>query len=134
ERRPEVQGVVKGVNAGAGTITLAIGGGREVAATEKTFSLAKDVEVAVGSPVGRGVAGLLKEGKLADLAAGTRVSLTLSADEKHVHAIVAEGPTVRGQVKAVDAAKKTLTLVRGGGREAVAEEKTYPLAVSAEVA
>src|SRR5262249_34289877 len=74
-------------------------------------------------------------------AAGIRVTLTLFADEKHVESILAEGPTVRGQVKAVDATKKTLTVLgrsgRGesGGRGEVAlEEKTYTLAADAEVA
>src|SRR5262249_49748643 len=97
--RPEVRGGVEGVDAGAGTLTLTIGEGRGPT-TEKTFSLAKDAEVAVGSTFGRG--GLYKPGKLGDLAAGVLVSLTLTADQKSVDTIVAEGPMVRGQLTAVD--------------------------------
>jgi RNA polymerase sigma factor (sigma-70 family) len=130
ERQPEVQGLVKAVD--ASTITIMMGKGREAPPTEKTFALAKDVEVAVGnSTFGRG--DVHKEGKVADLAAGVRVSLSLSPDEKHVHAILAVGPTEGGQVKAVDAGKKTVTLVRGKGRDPVAEATTYALAPNAEI-
>jgi hypothetical protein len=149
-QRSEVSGVVKSVDAGAGTITITISAGerrdgregRERQApvtTDRTYSLAKDVEVASGSGFGRGGGGLFKEVRLADLAAGVRVSLTLSADEKSVDSILAEGPTVRGQIKAVDGAKNSLTILlpsqqRGREEPAAAEEKTYTLTPDAEIA
>jgi hypothetical protein len=147
ERRPqqrhEIGGVVKSVDATAGTITIAVPVGgrereREPAMEEKSFSLAKDVEVAVGASAGR-AGGLFKEAKVADLAAGTRVALTLSADQKTVESILAEPPIVRGTVKSVDGSKNSLTIAtptqRGRGEEGPAnEEKTYTLTKDAEVA
>jgi len=141
--------MVKSVDAGAGTITITVavaqpGEGRErrdPVTMDKTFSLAKEVEVASGSGFGRGGpgGGLFKEVKLADLSAGVRVSLTLSADQKTVESIVAEGPLVHGQIKTVDGTKNSLTLLlpaRQRGREeaAVGEEKTYTLSPDAEIA
>jgi hypothetical protein len=132
-QRPEVRGVVKAVDAGAGTITVVVGEGREPA-TDKTFSLAKHVEVAIGPGVAIGRGGLFKEGKLADLAEGVRITLTLSADQKTVESILAEGPIVRGQLKAVDTKKNTLTIGLPAQREQAGEEKTYALAPNTEVA
>lgn len=130
--RAEVRGVVKSVDVAAGTITVSLGEGRE-GVKEKTFALAKNVEVAIGA-VAAGRASLFKEGKLADLAAGTRVGLTLSADQKTAESIAAEGPIVRGQLKAVDAAKNTLTIAMQAGRDQPGEEKTFTVAAGAEIA
>jgi RNA polymerase sigma factor (sigma-70 family) len=134
-RRAEVHGMVKEVNASARTITISVGSGREAAPEDKTFAVAKDVEVVVGSSVARGREGLYKEAKLADLAAGLKVALTLAKDEKTVDAILTEGPMARGQVKAVDADKKTITIGQPArGRDGGAEEKTYSVAAKAEIA
>ena len=154
--RPEVGGAFKSADLVKGTITITTvtegRGGREerVAPTtaEKTFSLVKNVEVAVasrsgGAGLGRGGDSgfLFKEAKLTDLAAGVRVMLTLAADKETVESIVAEGPTVRGIIKAVDADKKTVTIqlpAQGarerGGDAPAAEEKTYTLTPDAEIA
>lgn len=133
--RPEVRGVVKAVDATAGTITLAAGGGRGEPLPEKTYKLAADAEVAVDPGTGR--RGILQPAKLADLAAGTPVVLTLTADEKAVDGIVAEPVSVRGTLKAVDLDKKTLTVTTfsGRGREAppAEEEKTYTVPADAEI-
>ena len=132
--RREVRGVVKSVD-GAKSITIAVGAeSREAATAEQNYALAKNVEVVVGSggPGGRG--GLFKEVKLTDLAPGNRVSLSLAADEKSVESVVAEGATIRGQLKAVDAAKKTVIIVMGGGRERPGEEKELSVADNAEIA
>src|SRR5262249_46810747 len=59
----EVHGAFK--SADGKNITIVIGDRREPT-TEKSFALAKDVEVAVGSG-GRSFGGLLKEAKLSDL-------------------------------------------------------------------
>src|SRR5437870_4961632 len=96
--RNEVRGVVK--TADANNITITIMESRENV-MDKTFALAKDVEVAIGSGFGFGRGVFFNEGKLADLVAEVRVTLTLSADQKTVESIVAEEPAVRGQIKAV---------------------------------
>lgn len=129
--RTDARGVVKSVDAAAGTITVAFGGGRETAPTEKTFALAKDVEICVGA--GR-LGGLFREAKLADLTPDTLVGLALSADQKTVEAVVAEEPLVRGVLKAVDAKTNTLTVNHEGGRDgSEAGEKAYTLAADAEI-
>jgi RNA polymerase sigma factor (sigma-70 family) len=128
----EVRGTVKSVDAAAGKITIATGGGREQPAGEMTYALAKDVEVAVGSAFSRG--SVFKEGKLADLAAGTAVTLTLAADKSTVESVLAEEPTLRGILQGVDAAKGTLTVtLPERARDQAPQEKTIPVAKDAEV-
>lgn len=128
--RGDTRGIVKSVDAKAATITVTLGGGRDTEPTEKTFALAKNVEICVGAARGPG---LFKEAKLADLTAGTSVGLGLSADQKSVDSIVAEEPMARGILKSVDAKKRTLTIAAQGGREPAAEEKSYQLAADADV-
>jgi RNA polymerase sigma factor (sigma-70 family) len=136
---PEVRGVVKAVDVNKGTITVDTADGRREI-VEKTFAVSKTAEVAVGSGLGRGGRGTFREGKLADLAPGAMVVLQLDAEQKTVESIAAEGPTVRGVIKAVDADKKTVTLTmpghqaRGRGEEAPPpEEKTYTLGPKTEI-
>lgn len=132
-----VRGVVKSVDGGANAITVTTFQGREQPAGEKTYTLAKDAEVGVGLNDRRAF-GLLKECKLTDLTPGVTVTLALTADQKSVDAVIAEGPQVRGTLKSIDAEKKTLTLSlavrRGEGRgEPETEEKTYSVASNAEI-
>lgn len=130
---PEVRGIVKSVEAKAGTITIMTGQTRENVG-DKTFSVAKNVEVVTGTMIGR--FGLFKEAKLADLSEGTIVMLSLAAGQKDmVESIVAEGPSVRGQLKAVDVKKRTLTVALAPSRrEEAEEEKTYLVDAGAEIA
>ncbi len=131
--RPEVRGMLKAVDAAAGTITVMQFEGRQAAATERTYKLAKDVEVAVDAS-GGGRRGALKEAKLADLPPSAPVGLQLSADQTTVESIVAEGPVVRGRLKEVDAAKKSLTLtVFPTRRDQDEEEKSFTVAAGAEI-
>src|SRR6202042_1842443 len=126
------------VDVKAATITVTMGGGRGTDAVEKPYSLTKDVEVAIGSGGGgrsSGPTGLFKEGRLTDLAEGVAVSLTLTADQKTVESILAEEPTVRGLLKAVDAKKNTLTISGSPrGRDPGAEDQTWTVAANAEIA
>jgi len=131
-QRQEVRGLVKSLDAGTSTITITVGGGREAAAAENTYPLAKNVDVATVTGADR--FGVYREAKLADLAPGALVSLTLSGDQKTVESIVAEGPTLRGLLKGVDLTKNTLTISPQVSREGNAEEKTYTLAAEAEIA
>lgn len=146
----QIIGAFKAADANAITITQAVEGRRgrgapEAAPAEKTFALANNVEVVVatsrGSNAGRGAGALFKEVKLADLAAGVKVNLTLAADDKSVECVVAEGPTVRGLLKAVDPTKNAITVslppqgARGRGEApAAAEDKSYTVAPDAEIA
>jgi hypothetical protein len=144
----DVSGILKSVDAGKGTITISVpvdqprdAERRAPATTDKTFPVAKNVEVATGAGAGGGRSergGLFyKEVKLADLAEGVKVSLSMSPDQKTVEGILAEGPTVHGQLKAIDAGKGSLTILfsTGGGREgSTEEEKTFTLLPDAEIA
>jgi len=139
-RGTEIQEAVKAVDVAGMKITIAVppgrDAGRDASPTETTFSLAKDVEVALGTSFGRG-SGVFREGKLAQLIPGTMVSLTLTADKKTVDSVLAEEPIVRAKLKSVDAGKHTLTVfVAGGGgreREAAAAEQTFTVAKDAEI-
>jgi hypothetical protein len=133
---PTVQGLIKSVDAGKGTITLTGGVSRGDSGVEKTFNVAKDAEIALDD--GRGKAFSIKEARLADLPPGAVATLKLSADGKQVRAILTEGPRVQGTVKAVDAAKGQITLTirvvpPTREQEATSEDRTYLVAPSAEV-
>jgi RNA polymerase sigma factor (sigma-70 family) len=131
----EVRGIIKALDADKRTITLSLRQARrdESADEEKTFTLAKGVEVGIGTTFNRR-GGAYREGKLADLAPGAAAVLQMSADEKAVECILAEGPTVRGLIKSVDAGKGTLTVTaRQGRRDEGDEEKTYAVAKDAEI-
>jgi RNA polymerase sigma factor (sigma-70 family) len=135
--RPEVRGIIKSIDPAKSTTTLTTQTRGEDPG-EKSYTLAKNVEVGVGAS-GRG-RGVMKEAKLGDLTPGTMVSMTLTADEKAVEFIAAEAPMVRGVLKAVDAEKKTITVTtpgRGEGRgreEAIPdEERTYAVDANAEI-
>jgi RNA polymerase sigma factor (sigma-70 family) len=123
----EVQGILKAVDAAKGAITVTIAEGRGQG-VDKTFDLAKDVEVGFGGMFGREI-GPVKDGKLVDLAAGAHVSLVLAGDPKKVESILAQGPRVQGLVKLVDPAKDTITVTVGyNRRDAGPEEKIYTVA------
>jgi hypothetical protein len=129
----QVQGVVRAVDAGKSSITVTTGTRGRGAPQEKTFTLAKDAEVLLDN--GRGSRFVLKEGKLADVHPGAVVTLTLTSDGKRVESLVAEGPTIQGTAKTVDAGKNTLTLTTapaGRGEEGV--EKNYKVSKDAEIA
>jgi RNA polymerase sigma factor (sigma-70 family) len=132
---PAVRGVLKAVEAEKKTITVTIAGRREgrgreeaVAEEEQTYAVSPNAEI--GADDGRGRLFSVKEVKLSDLATGSIVVLFLSVDRKQAESVLAEGPNFGGHVKAVDAAKNSLTLVtpsRGGDPE----EKTLEVAPNA---
>jgi len=127
--RSEIRGILKSVD--ATSITLAISAGRETPAVEKTYDLSKNVEICLG---GAFRVGIYKEGKIADLSPGSLIGISLTADQKRVDCIVAEEPTVRGVLKAVDAKKRTLTVSQSAGREVADQETSYTVAANAEIA
>jgi len=132
-RGPEIRGVVKAVSAAARTITVTMPQGREnPEAADTTYPVAESAEIAVGSSFAR--VGVYREAKLGDLPAGVFVSLSLAADKRTVEAVLAEEPTVRGLLKAVDAGKKSLTVAGVERRGEAGEDKVYTLADVAEIA
>ncbi|MBM3997415.1 MAG: hypothetical protein FJ303_25210 [Planctomycetes bacterium] len=126
--RGDQRGVVKSLD--ATSITVAFGSGRDAPPVEKTFALAKNVEVCVG---GFQFGGLFKEIKIGDIPMGTVVSLGLSADQKTVDSIIAEEPMVRGILKGIDAKKRTVTVLGLMGRDETGETATYNIAGDAEI-
>lgn len=129
--RQEVRGQVKAVDAAAGTISVITSGGRE-APGETTYPISKNVEIVTGSSAGR--FNIFREAKLADLAPGTYTVLTLSADQKSVDAIMAEGQSMRGELKKVDATLGTISISSQLFRGDTVEDKTFKLAPDTEIA
>jgi RNA polymerase sigma factor (sigma-70 family) len=110
-------GVVKAVDADKSTLTLTIQE-RGKGATEQTLALAKDLKVVLDD--GTAI-------KLADVAAGMAVGVKLSDDKKSVSLIRINRPVEGGQVKAVDADKKTITLAGRG------EDRKFSVAADAKI-
>jgi RNA polymerase sigma factor (sigma-70 family) len=111
-----VTGVVKAVGGARNTITLTIStkGAPDV---ERTFPVAKAAQVSIDDGK-KAKAKPADAPRLADVPAGAHVTLRLSLDGQSVVSVRAEGANVHGTVKAVDAARNTLTLhdkvVEGG--------------------
>jgi RNA polymerase sigma factor (sigma-70 family) len=127
---PTVQGVLESADAPRGTITATVEPSKGKPAEARTFPVAKAAKVFLDD--GKGKEAGSKEKGLADLPAGAVVFLTLSADRKVVGAIRAEGQTLTGVVKAVDAGKGTISLtVKVKGQPE--EDKTFKVAKEARV-
>lgn len=96
-KTPVANGTIKGVDAGKGTITVSTptkGGNVK----EATYPLEKDARVYLDG----------KEAKLEDLKIGYQVGVKLTADGTKAVGVGAEGPTLTGELKALDAAKHTV--------------------------
>jgi RNA polymerase sigma factor (sigma-70 family) len=124
---PGFQGVrVKAVDAGKNTITFE--DDRQLAELAgKTFPVAKGTNVLIDG----------KPGKLAGLPPGVFVSVTLSADQKTIRGIQAQGPGYQAVlVKAVDAEQNTVTFEDDklyDKQPAEVAGKTFPVARDANV-
>jgi small nuclear ribonucleoprotein (snRNP)-like protein len=121
----EVRGVVRSVDVGQRTLTVVAKLGPQ------TFAVAKEARVLLDDGTG-GKLGF-KEGKLADLLEGTAVVVRLAPDQQEVVAIWAEGPSLTGLVKAVDAATNTLTLTITPRKNEPIQDKTYDVAKEVKV-
>jgi RNA polymerase sigma factor (sigma-70 family) len=104
-------GVLKAVDAGKSTVTF--DDRAQPGAAGKTFNVAKGTFISIDG----------KPGKLAGVPNGASVNLQLCADQQTVRSLSAEGAAVSGLVKAVDAAKRTVTL----------NDTTYPVAKNAHI-
>jgi hypothetical protein len=121
-------GTIVAVDAGKRTITLRVPsdtGKKEF--IDKTLPLAADVRIEL-------VHGLLKEsraGKLEDLSEGRPASAALSADGKSIVSLQAQGGSLTGRVKAIDAGKNTITVSLKGPNGL--EERTVELVKEGKV-
>jgi RNA polymerase sigma factor (sigma-70 family) len=118
----EVSGVVKAVDPARNTLLVQRG---KDAPGEETFSLAGDAKVFLDDATGDKLG--FHAGKLADVTEGTHVTLRLTADRK-VTRILAEGPTVQGTLKAVDATNHTVTVTITTVKGEAAADKTFAVA------
>jgi RNA polymerase sigma factor (sigma-70 family) len=101
------------VDAANNSITFSDKGAADVVG--KTFNVLKDAWIQIDA----------YPGKLAGIPAGSYVNITLTVDQQYVRSIWAVGPPVpgTGTVKAVDAAKRTITV----------DDTTYPVAKNANI-
>ena len=86
---------------------------------DTTYAVAKDVDVVIEER---------RDGKLAELIDGTVARLRLSADRSEVLEVHAEGPSYKGEVKAIDTDKGTITLIIGAKGGVGGEDKDFKLA------
>jgi hypothetical protein len=125
---PTVRGTVKSVDSAAGTIALAVQEGKQ--SVEKSFNV-KNASVTIADAVGKSEKGKVSEQKLADLPVGAVVTLRLSPSQE-VLSVSAEGPSVSGFLKQVDAVGKRITLVKTAKGE-TDRELDFPIAADAHV-
>jgi RNA polymerase sigma factor (sigma-70 family) len=130
EQGPSFHGTLKAVDADKGTITVSVPTNPGAKHTEdKTWTVARDVKVVLEENSSKDQPP--PEGKLADLSPGTNVTIQLAADKTNVIHISAQGPGLTGTVKAVDAAKNSITVASKG--EGGPVEKTLTLTKDAKV-
>ena len=127
---PGFQGVIKGVDAAKKSVTIATPPGRGGDAEEKTLFVSVEATVVVDDGKGRRLS--VKEAKLTDLPIGAHASVKMAPDGSFVMFLKAEGPSLIGMLKGVDAAKGTLVLAIPRGRDD-AEEKTVTVAKGARI-
>ena len=97
---------------------------------EQTVELAGDAVVLLDDGRGRRLS--VKEGKLSDLPVGAAVILRMSVDQRYATLVRAEGPTLPGQIRAVDATAGTITIARVSRGENL-DTKTLPVAKDARI-
>jgi RNA polymerase sigma factor (sigma-70 family) len=125
-----VTGLVKAVDGAKNTITITISvkGEPQVDRIDRTFAVAKAAQVFIDDGKPKDKTKPADARGIADVPSGAQVTLRLSLDGQSVVAIVAEGSSIHGTVKAVDVAKNTLTL-----HDKVLGEKTYSIMNDAAV-
>jgi RNA polymerase sigma factor (sigma-70 family) len=122
-----VTGLVKAADGARSTITITVSTKGEPD-VERTVPVAKAAQVFIDDGKPKDKAKPADARGIADVPVGAQVTLRLSLDGKSVVAIVAEGVSVHGTVKAVDSARNTLTL-----HDKVLGEKTYSVITDAVV-
>jgi hypothetical protein len=130
---PTVQGVLKATDAANHTITASVALTKGEPAADRTFAVAKNVNVSIDDGKVKDKSKPAKASCLADLLPNAVVFLKLSADRKVVGTIRAEGPSVTGILTAVDAAKRTVTVAVSPAKGEPAVEKSFAADPSAHV-
>ncbi|MBI3467222.1 MAG: hypothetical protein HY000_29775 [Planctomycetes bacterium] len=115
---PSFAGTVKQVDATARRFTLTFSVAKGEPVQEREFALAADARVAIDGGTGRTVS---------ELPPGALVKIQLSADQKSVRSIDAEGPTVQGVVTALDSERFGITIADKVG------EKSFLVARDAQI-
>ena len=124
EAGPSVQGTVQSLDPAKKTITVTVVVDAKNKKTEDQTFAVGDAKVLLEDLIVKDKNRPLPEGKLADLAEGTGVSLQLTPDRKAVVSIRARGPAVQGRIQSADATKNTFTLLtksKDGPKEYVVE-------------
>jgi small nuclear ribonucleoprotein (snRNP)-like protein len=129
---PTLQGILKAVDAVNNTITASVRLTKGHAEADTTFAVAKNAKLLIDDGQVVDKSRPARQPGLADLPANAVVSLKLSADRKVVGGIRAEGRSVGGLVKAVDAAKNTITVTTSVKGEPDVD-RTFPVAKAAAV-
>jgi len=93
---PAFGGVVKSVDADKGSLTVEVTKGDNT--SERTVPVGKDAKVLLDG----------KKANLSDLKPGFRVNIKLGEDRTTAQSVGAEGPTLTGELKAVDVDKHTV--------------------------
>ena len=118
-----IDGTVKAVDAGKQQITVAVNAGKGEVSEEKTFTVPAEAGLQIDG----------KGAKLGDVPVGALVSLKLMPDQKSVLSLGAEGASISGTVKALDADKRKITIALGGKKGDNGEEKTFDLSADVTV-
>jgi beta-lactamase regulating signal transducer with metallopeptidase domain len=134
---PSLKGTLKAVDAASHSLTLSITPSKGEPEQDKTFAVAKTAKVAIFEANVKDLKGKDKSQvqpeKLADLPIGAAVVVKLSADQKTAGRVQVEIPSVQGVLKAVDAAKGTLSLQIGTNKGQPPMERTYAVAKNVKV-
>jgi hypothetical protein len=123
-----ITGLAKAIDGAKNSITVTITTKGEPD-VDRTYAVAKAAQVLVDDGKSKDKSKPAAEQAIADVPAGAQVTLRLSLDGQSVVGIRAEGSNVHGTVKAVDAAKNTLTLQD----KEVEDGKTYGVLSDAAV-
>jgi len=122
---PSVQGILKSADSAKNTITASVSATKGEPPADTTYTVARSAKVVIddGLPVDKSKP--VKAHTLADLSANVQVTLRLSADRKVVGSIRAEGQSVSGTVKSVDAGKSTITVTVSITKGEPGEDRTF---------
>ena len=101
------------------------------AGDERLLAVAKEAVILVDDGKGRRLS--VKEGKLDEVPVGAAVVIKMAADQSFIMSLKAEGPTLTGMLKALDADKGAITIAFPRGRGEPEEEKTLTVAKDASV-
>jgi RNA polymerase sigma factor (sigma-70 family) len=103
----QLSGRVQAIADDKKTITLIVNVPGTKQSKEETITLGQNVSVVLSG----GSKKETKPGKIEDIAVGDTVTAQLSDDKKSIVSLHLQAPTLRGDVKSVDAAKKTITFM-----------------------